>query len=84
VGRGNGEGLVALVTGAGSGIGAAVCAQLVEDGMRVLGVDRDEDGLAQTARAVDRNDRLAVHSCDVRDAAAVRAAVARAGAWTSW
>jgi NADP-dependent 3-hydroxy acid dehydrogenase YdfG len=52
--------------------------------MRVLGGDRDEDGLAQTARAVDRNDRLAVHSCDVRDAAAVRAAVARAGAWTSW
>jgi NAD(P)-dependent dehydrogenase (short-subunit alcohol dehydrogenase family) len=81
VGRGDGAGLVALVTGGGSGIGAAVCAELVEDGMRVLGVDRDEEGLARTAAAVDRPDRFAVQPCDVRDGDAVRAAVAAVRAW---
>ena len=35
-----------LVTGAGGGIGAAIVARLVEDGMRVLALDRDELSLA--------------------------------------
>ena len=35
-----------LVTGAGGGIGAAIVARLVEDGMRVLALDRDEQSLA--------------------------------------
>jgi NAD(P)-dependent dehydrogenase (short-subunit alcohol dehydrogenase family) len=72
---------VAVVTGAGSGIGAAVCARLVDGGLRVLGVDRDEAGLARTAQAVDRPEHFAVHPCDVRHPVAVREAVAHAGAW---
>ncbi|MCK9512322.1 MAG: SDR family oxidoreductase [Pigmentiphaga sp.] len=36
------SGRVVLVTGAGSGLGAALCAQLVEDGARVAAVDIDE------------------------------------------
>ncbi len=39
----------AVVTGAGSGIGLAVGRRLVREGFSVLGVDRDEDGLARAA-----------------------------------
>ena len=44
-----GEKPLALVTGAGGGIGAAIVARLVEDGMRVLALDRDEQSLAPLA-----------------------------------
>jgi NAD(P)-dependent dehydrogenase (short-subunit alcohol dehydrogenase family) len=39
----------ALVTGAARGIGAAIVARLVRDGLRVLALDRDERGLAALA-----------------------------------
>lgn len=41
------DGHVALVTGAASGIGAAVAAAFVAAGARVIAVDLDEDGLAE-------------------------------------
>lgn len=44
-----GEKPLALVTGAGGGIGAAIATRLVEDGMRVLALDRDEQSLALLA-----------------------------------
>ncbi len=44
------EGRGAIVTGAGSGIGRATTRRLVADGAGVLAVDRDADGLAETAR----------------------------------
>lgn len=61
---------VALVTGAGGGIGQAVCARLVEYGMVVAGLDRPggpamPGGLAATATA------------DIADAEAVAAAIAQ-------
>jgi NAD(P)-dependent dehydrogenase (short-subunit alcohol dehydrogenase family) len=43
------EGTVAFVTGAGSGIGAAVTSALLRDGARVVGVDIQEEGLATFA-----------------------------------
>ena len=43
------EGTVAFVTGAGSGIGAAVTSALLRDGARVVGVDIQEEGLARFA-----------------------------------
>jgi len=42
------EGRVAVVTGAGSGIGQAVAARVVAEGGRVLGVDIDADRLSAT------------------------------------
>ena len=61
----------ALVTGAGGGIGGAVCAALAADGMQVLGVDR----------AVDRvPDGIRAHTAELTDEAQVAAAVAAAEA----
>ena len=45
------EGKVALVTGAGSGIGRATVVRLASEGARVLGVDVDEAGLDGTVAA---------------------------------
>ncbi|MEW2478969.1 SDR family NAD(P)-dependent oxidoreductase [Mycobacterium sp. NPDC049093] len=61
----------ALVTGAGSGIGAALCRALAGAGTEVLCTDIDEDAAARTAAPLGaRSARL-----DVTDAAAVQAAV---------
>ena len=63
------EGLVALVTGGASGIGAAVAARLQADGARVAVLDLNADAAAEGQLGV---------VCDVADDASVRAAVARA------
>jgi NAD(P)-dependent dehydrogenase (short-subunit alcohol dehydrogenase family) len=55
------SGKVAIVTGAASGIGAALSARFAEEGANVIGVDRVE--------------REGVLVCDVTDASAVRALV---------
>ncbi|KPQ05564.1 MAG: 3-oxoacyl-[acyl-carrier protein] reductase [Rhodobacteraceae bacterium HLUCCA12] len=43
--RATDSGRVAVVTGAGGGLGAAIVAQLVADGVRVMGLERNRDGL---------------------------------------
>jgi meso-butanediol dehydrogenase / (S,S)-butanediol dehydrogenase / diacetyl reductase len=65
------DGRVAVVTGAASGIGAAVVELLVAEGARVVAVDRDADGLAWT----DRDERIAPLAGDVTDPAMNDAAV---------
>ncbi|ORV09641.1 SDR family NAD(P)-dependent oxidoreductase [Mycobacterium celatum] len=70
----------AIVTGGGSGIGAALCRALAAAGADVVCTDIDGDAAAKTVEGL-RNARAAV--LDVTDAAAVQAAVddvvARAG-----
>ena len=75
VGRFRLDGKVAVVTGGGSGIGAATCRAFVEQGARVVVADLSEAGGSQVAR--DLGDSKALFwRTDVTDLASVRAAVA--------
>ena len=68
-----------IVTGAGSGIGAATVARLLDEGGTVMGFDVSEQGLAATIAAVDDADnakRLRTAVVDVSSEEAVRRAVA--------
>jgi meso-butanediol dehydrogenase/(S,S)-butanediol dehydrogenase/diacetyl reductase len=67
------EGKVALVTGAGSGIGRAVALRLSSEGAQVLALDIDGDGLKETT-ALAANE-IHVRVADVSDPTACRAAV---------
>jgi NAD(P)-dependent dehydrogenase (short-subunit alcohol dehydrogenase family) len=71
------DGRVALVTGAASGVGRALAVLLAGEGARVVGVDLDEKGLAETGRACEDGGFDALRA-DLSDAAACRAAVADA------
>ena len=63
-----------IVTGAGSGIGRAVCELAAAAGMQVFGIDRDEDGLRHTN--VTTGCGFAV--CDVTDEPALTVAIGAA------
>jgi NAD(P)-dependent dehydrogenase (short-subunit alcohol dehydrogenase family) len=69
-------GRVALVTGAGSGIGRAVALRLASEGAEVLAVDIDEASVATTA--ADGGERVQAATYDVRSAQQCRAAVTEA------
>ncbi|MGK3207839.1 3-oxoacyl-ACP reductase FabG [Amycolatopsis sp. MEPSY49] len=69
---------VAVVTGAGRGIGAAVAARLADDGFAVGLLDLDEAGVKQGAEAiVAKGGRAVGVALDVSDAEQVEAAVTR-------
>ena len=72
----NDHGRVAVVTGAGSGIGRVVARALLEDGWRVALAGRREEALRETAG--DSPGALVV-ATDVRDPASVAALFAAAG-----
>ena len=66
------QGRVGAVTGAGSGIGRAVAAELARRGADVALSDVDEDGLAATAAVVEAaGARVSAHRVDVADRLAV-------------
>ncbi|MGI8879721.1 MAG: SDR family NAD(P)-dependent oxidoreductase [Jatrophihabitans sp.] len=68
------DGRVAMVTGAGNGIGRAIATRLYSEGAAVLLADLDEAAGTDTAQQLGER-AVAVH-CDVTDRASVQAAVA--------
>jgi NAD(P)-dependent dehydrogenase (short-subunit alcohol dehydrogenase family) len=68
------SGRSAVVTGGARGIGAAIARAYVEEGARVVIVDKDGDAAVETARAIGRG--CAARILDVTDEAAVTQAFA--------
>jgi NAD(P)-dependent dehydrogenase (short-subunit alcohol dehydrogenase family) len=74
-------GRVAVVTGAGSGMGREVTRRLAAVGARVFAVDRDSEALAGTlAAAAGSGGEVVVDACDVSDPAQVTRSAERARA----
>ena len=72
------QGKVAVVTGAGSGIGRASALALLGDGFQVALAGRRKDALEETARAAqEAGDRALIVPTDVSDPAAVKSLFAR-------
>ncbi len=71
------DGKVALVTGAGTGLGAAIAIGLAESGAEVLLVGRTQANLNATSAEISaRGGRSRVIVCDVTDSASIRQAIA--------
>lgn len=75
VGTGRFAGRVAVVIGAGHGIGAATARRLFAEGASVALLDRDPDSTLALAAELDRPERILCVDCDVTDTASVNAAV---------
>ena len=73
------SGQVALVTGGGRGIGAAISLKLAERGARVVITYREDGAAAEATMASLPGSGHAAHRCDVCDADAVEALVAKVG-----
>ena len=72
------RGQVALIVGAGSGVGRATAELLASDGLRQVLVSRDAAALAETARLIERaGGAKVVVPADITDEAAVRALTER-------
>jgi NAD(P)-dependent dehydrogenase (short-subunit alcohol dehydrogenase family) len=70
------EGKVAVITGAGRGIGAAMARAFAEEGARVGCLDLDGDAAATVACAIETAGGRANHAaCDVRDSGALKVAI---------
>lgn len=69
---------MALVTGAGSGIGRATALRLVDEGATVLAVDLSAEGLELTRKEASDPDRIATLAGDVGDPSTAPVAVAAA------
>src|SRR5437588_9880450 len=73
------EGRVALITGAGRGIGAATALRMAEEGAQVVLADIDTEGCKQVSAELDRlgSEGLVV-PCNVADSAMVQEAIDKA------
>ncbi|MBC8070110.1 MAG: glucose 1-dehydrogenase [Deltaproteobacteria bacterium] len=75
------EGRVALVTGAGSGIGRAIAARFLDDGARVMIVDIDQHAGVDAQSELAALGMVAFEPADLADEAAIVAVVGKAVSW---
>ena len=74
---------IALITGAGSGVGRAAAISLAQRGWRIACLGRSRAKLEETARLCEAGERISIATVDVRQAAEVeRAAAAVIAAWS--
>lgn len=73
------DGVVAIVTGAGQGIGRAICARFASEGASVLALDKNRIAVGDTA--AEYGEPVRAYVGDVTDERDVAAAVAAAIAW---
>src|SRR6267378_1034125 len=69
------EGRVALVTGAGGGIGRAICSRFVEEGINVIAADIDEGSLRSLSQSMGSGRDAYPVRLDITDFTAVQKAV---------
>lgn len=75
------DGKVAVVTGAGGGLGRAMCVRFAEEGASVVCQDLVDDAAARTVAAVEAAGGRAIsYACDVSDSAAIESMFDDAGA----
>jgi NAD(P)-dependent dehydrogenase (short-subunit alcohol dehydrogenase family) len=74
------EDKIALVTGAGAGIGRAMAESFAREGASVVVADRDEASAAEVAQAITRNNGTAMaYTVDVSDTEQVKSLMAAVG-----
>ena len=69
---------IAIVTGAGSGMGRAMAQEFVAEGAKVLALDVRKSAVDETVSIVGQPDKVVAFECDVSNEESVKAAVAEA------
>lgn len=75
------EGRIALVTGAGQGIGRAIAARFLDEGAAVVLVDLDREAGEDARDELSARGRVALEIADIANEAAIAGAVNAAVAW---
>jgi len=76
------QGKVALITGAGSGLGEAAARAFATAGCSIAGVDIDQAALERVFRELNKQEASClVLPCDIQDASAVSTVTQQAGEW---
>jgi len=70
------EGRIAIVTGAGSGMGRAIAQEFVAEGANVLALDVRKGAVEETVAMVGKPDRIVAFECDMAKEDNIKAAVA--------